>query len=268
MSISVASLDLALRQLRQRRPLVHAISNLVSLTPVANALLALGATPVMAHAEVEVAEITGAADALLLNLGTLEPAREAAMQRALARAAARAIPVVLDPVGVGASEYRRAVALALLQQAPVTLIRGNASEIRALAGETATARGVDSLEASTAALAAARELAARHARVVVVSGTRDLLIHREAELAVANGHPLMARVTAMGCIASALCAAFAAVDPQPLRAAAHAMACMGLAGELAMQEAVGPGSLAVGFVDALYALEGPRLAGLRAAPLG
>ena len=254
-----------LKQLREDRPLVHVISNLVAMTPVANALLAVGAAPIMAHAEVEVAEITAAADALVINLGTFEPTREGAIRRAMAQAADLGRPIILDPVGVAASTPRRVLALDLLATTPVSVLRGNAAEIRALAGETSTDRGVDSRAASDTALAAARCLGEN--RVVVVSGKRDLLVSRHRSLAVNNGHPLMSRVTAMGCIASALCGAFAAVESDPLRACAAAMATMGLAGERAGIDAVGPGSLAVGFVDALYGLAHGDLTRLRITPL-
>lgn len=248
-----------LRAVRERAPLVHNVTNLVVMQQTANALLALGASPIMAHAEGELDELLGFAAALVLNIGTLDPPWVAAMERALACAAARSLPVVLDPVGAGASRLRTDTALRLLRQGGVTLLRGNASEILALAGAAGATKGVDSTHAADAARDAARALARTYGCAVAVSGSVDHCIDRTREVRVANGVALMTRVTGMGCTASALCGAFAAVQPDPLRAAVDAMAVMGVAGEMAYGAAQGPGSLATGFFDALYRIDRAEL---------
>ena len=250
--------DLAL--VRERAPLVHNVTNLVVMQQTANALLALGASPIMAHAESELDELLGFAGALVLNIGTLDPQWIAAMHHALRVAAARSLPVVLDPVGAGASRLRTATAIDLLERGGVTLLRGNASEIMALAGAAGGTKGVDSTQSSTAARGAARALATRFGCAVVVSGAVDRCIDATREVCVHNGVAMMTRITGMGCTASALCGAFAAVQPDRLRAAVGAMAVMGIAGEIAHAAARGPGTMAAGFLDALHAVDRAELA--------
>jgi hydroxyethylthiazole kinase len=238
-------------KLRAAAPLVHNITNYVVMNTTANALLALGASPVMAHAIDEVDELVAVAGALVLNIGTLSPPWIKAMVRAGQAAVRRGCPIVLDPVGVGATALRTATALRLLREAPPTIIRGNASEIRALCGENHGPKGVESRHAAAEALAAAQELSRAQGCVVSVSGEVDLIVEGDSVIRVANGHPMMPRVTGLGCTATAVTAAFAAVSPTPLRAAVHGMAIMGVAGELAGEQAAGPGSFQVAFLDAL-----------------
>jgi hydroxyethylthiazole kinase len=220
----------------------------------ANALLALGASPVMAHAPEEVAEFAGMARALVLNIGTLSASWIDSMFRAGSAARAAGRPIVLDPVGAGATPFRTTTARRLLAELQPAIVRGNASEIRALGADEHGTKGVDSTHDAADALAHARMLADRHNVVVTVSGPTDYIVSGDAVLRVANGHPLMPRVTGLGCTATALCAAFAAVNPEPLEAAAHAMAVMGIAGEIAGAHASGPGTFLVRFIDALYTL--------------
>lgn len=248
-----------LHAVRERRPLVHSITNLVVMQQTANALLAIGASPIMAHAEGELDELLAYAAALVLNIGTLDPQWISAMDRALAIAGGRALPVVLDPVGAGASRLRTETALRLLGTGAVTVLRGNASEVLALAGAGASGKGVDSTQASDTARDAARDLALRYDCAVVVSGATDHCLDRMRAVRVHNGTPLMARITGMGCTASALCGAFCAVQPDPLRAAVGAMAVMGIAGERAARASRGPGTMAPRFIDALYTLDVPEL---------
>jgi len=243
-----------IEKIRATRPLVHNITNYVVMNTTANALLALGASPVMAHAAEEVEEMAGLAAALVLNIGTLSGPWIEAMKIAARAARKKGIPIVLDPVGAGATRFRTAAALDLLVAAGPAIVRGNASEIRALAAGLGETRGVESRHGSEEALEAARELAARHGTVISVSGAVDLIVGEGSMARIANGHSLMAAVTGMGCAASALTGAFAAVNPSPLRAAAQAMAVMGIAGEIAAVPAAGPGSFQVNFLDALYAL--------------
>jgi hydroxyethylthiazole kinase len=243
-----------LRRIRGEAPLVHNITNFVVMSSTANALLAVGASPVMAHALEEVEEMVGLARALVLNIGTLSPSWVDAMVLAGRRARGRGVPVVLDPVGVGATTFRTMSARRLLEEVRPTIVRGNASEIRALAGEAQSTKGVDSTETSDAALAAARALVERGS-VVTVSGEVDVVMDGQGRVRVANGHPLMTRVTGMGCAASALTAAFASVNPSAIEAAAHAMIVMGVAGEIAAGHAAGPGSFWVHWLDAVSALD-------------
>lgn len=243
----------AVEAIRARQPLVHNITNFVVMNSTANALLALGASPVMAHAEEEMADMVGIASALVLNIGTLSPAWLASMAKAAGCAAARGIPIVLDPVGAGATPYRTQAVLDLMKTARPAILRGNASEILAVAGTGARTRGVDSASAAQDAVAAARDLHAELGSVVCISGAVDYVVGARV-VAIHNGHPMMPKVTGLGCTASALCGAFAAVTPDPLLAAAQAMAVMGVAGEMAAEAAAGPGSLQVAFLDALYRL--------------
>ena len=181
------------------------------------------------------------------------------MHIAAATAEAAGKPIVLDPVGVGATTLRNKTAAALLQQYKPKIVRGNASEIKALAGEAATTKGVDATDTTEAALDAARSIAAATGGAVVVSGATDYIVSNGGEVALQNGHSLMAKVTGMGCTASALCGAFAAVVPSPAEAAFAAMAVMGVAGEIAAEKAAGPGSLQLHLLDCLYNLIADQL---------
>ncbi|MBK8793798.1 MAG: hydroxyethylthiazole kinase [Holophaga sp.] len=245
---------MAIERIRDVSPVIHNITNYVVMNTTANALLALGASPVMAHAEEEVVDMVQIASALVINLGTLSKTWVAAMFTAAAQAAKQGIPIVLDPVGAGASQYRTDTARELVSATPPTIIRGNASEIMALCGEQIRTKGVDSTEKSRDAVTAAQTLHASLGSVVCVSGETDYIVGGQKTFRVRNGHPLMTRVTGLGCTATALCGAFAAVTPDPAKAAAQAMTVMGIAGEIAAEMAVGPGTLQVHFLDALYRL--------------
>jgi len=244
-----------LSAVRAARPLVHNITNYVVMNSTANALLALGASPAMVHAAEEVEAFADLAQALVINIGTLSPPWVAAMKLAAARAVASGRPWVLDPVGAGATAYRSAVADDLARRRPA-VVRGNASEILSLAGAAAeTTRGVDSTQAAEAALEAARTLARRSGAIVAVTGAVDYVTDGERTAACHNGHPLMTRVTGMGCTASALVGACLAVEPDPLTAALHGLAILGIAGELAAEHASGPGTLQIDLYDVLANLD-------------
>lgn len=244
-----------LQAVRATRPLVHCITNFVSMEVSANALLAAGASPAMVHAEEEVEDFQAVANALVVNIGTLSPAWVRAMEKAASRAQALGKPWVLDPVAVGATPYRTRMAAELAQARP-TVIRANASEVLALAGAASgPTRGVDSSHGAEDALAAARELARVLRSVVAVTGEVDHVTDGERVLRVANGDPLMPRVTALGCALSALVGAFLAVEADPLEATASALAVFGLAGERAAARAQGPGTLRVLIMDELWNLD-------------
>lgn len=244
---------------RRHAPVVHNITNYVVMNSTANALLCLGASPVMAHAEAEVADMVDIAGALVINIGTLSPPWVHAMHIAMRRASERGVPIVFDPVGVGATAYRTQTAHELIADVAPTIIRGNASEINALVAAGATTKGVDSVDESASAVEAAAKLHDSHGSTVAVTGVTDYIVGGPEPLRIDNGHPLMSRVTGLGCTASALCGAMAAVDDEPWRAAACAVAVSGICGELAAGEAGGPGSLQVALLDALHGLTADQI---------
>jgi len=235
---------------------VHQITNYVVMNETANATLALGALPVMAHAVEEVEEMAGIASALVLNIGTLSERWVDAMLLAGRAATARKIPIVLDPVGAGATAYRTATARQLLDAIGVTVLRGNAGEVATLVGAEAEVRGVESMAVGVEPAELAREAARRLGVIASVTGPVDHVSDGERVLAVANGHELLAAVTGTGCMSSALTGCFLAGKPeQPLEAAAEALAAFGVAAEDAAATAEGPGTFHVQLYDALYALD-------------
>ena len=243
-----------LSAVRERAPLVHNITNFVVMNVSANALLALGASPIMAHSTDELEDLIGIASALVLNIGTLDAAWIRSMHEAASHATKRGIPVILDPVGAGASRLRTETALNLVKTARPAIIRGNASEIMALAGASGATKGVDSAFGTAAAEESARDLALSSGSVVVASGAVDLVTDGHAVLRLGGGSPLTPRITGMGCSATGLLGAFAAVANSPFAAAADGMAVMKVAAELAAEKAHGPGTLALHFLDALHNL--------------
>lgn len=245
---------------RERAPLVHSITNLVVINFNANVLLAAGASPVMAHAHEEVRDMVGIAQALVLNIGTLDAYWVDSMKLALAAATQRGIPTVLDPVGAGATLYRNQALEELLAVAAPSVIRGNGSEIMSTAGAAIKTRGVDSSAAAGDALGAAQALAQRTGGTVCVSGAVDhILDARQRWARLSNGHVWMTKITGVGCSATALVGAFCAVQPDTWRATTAAMAYLGVVGEVAAEQAqargLGVGSMAVGLLDALQLLD-------------
>lgn len=245
---------------RERAPLVHNITNLVAINFNANVLLAAGASPVMAHAHEEVADMAGIAQALVLNIGTLDPYWIESMRLALAAASSRGIPVVLDPVGAGATPYRNKSIELLLNTALPTVVRGNGSEIMSVAGAAVQTRGVDSSAGANDALSAAQALVQRTQGVVCVSGQTDHILDSQRRWArLSNGHAWMTKITGVGCSATALVGAFCAVQPDAWRATVAAMALLGVAGEAAaekvMARAGGVGSLQMALLDELQLLD-------------
>lgn len=220
---------------RAQTPLVHSVTNFVVTQFNANVLLATGASPVMAHAIEEVADMASIASAVVVNIGTLDSHWVPSMRLALETAHRLGKPSVLDPVGAGATRYRNEVLAMLVRERPV-LIRGNASEIMSLAGAAGATKGVDSTASTDAALDSARALCRDLGAVVCVSGAEDHVIAPDGRwVSLANGHPWMTRVTGVGCSATALIGAFAGVQPDPWRACVSAMAFWGVVGERAAQ---------------------------------
>jgi hydroxyethylthiazole kinase len=259
-----ADIARTLAAIRQRAPLVHNITNAVVTNFTANVLLAIGASPAMVDGTDEVQEFVLRCDSLVINLGTMSAERAAAMRLAVGAADAAGKPWVLDPVAVGVLGYRTRLAHDLLSEAPAA-IRGNASEILSLTGEDAPGRpagghGVDASASSESARQAARALADETGAIVAVTGATDYVTDGTRMLAIANGHPMMTRVTGMGCSATAIVGACLAVEPDRLAATLHGLAIIAVAGEIAASRARGPGSLAMELLDALHALDETTLA--------
>jgi hydroxyethylthiazole kinase len=258
-----------LRGITARPPLVHCLTNIVVAGFTANVLLALGASPAMVENAEEAAPFAAVSGAVLVNLGTLSNERAQAMRLAASSAREHGVPWVLDPVAVGALAHRTALAVELLEARPA-VIRGNGSEIQALAaaagvapGGSAGGRGVDSLASSDDAVEAAGALAAARSCVVAVSGATDYITDGTRTVAVGGGHPMMTRVTGMGCALGAVIAAATAGDEDPLAAAAGASAVFAVAGEQAAAGVAGPGSFAVAFLDLLATMAGGAGPGTR-----
>lgn len=249
-------LSAAIAAVRSKSPLVHSITNYVVMNNSANALLAIGASPVMAHWKEEMDEMTAIAGALVINIGTLDAEWIEGMKAAGVAASRRGIPIVLDPVGAGATSQRTAAAWEIINLCHPTIIRGNGSEIMALVDANVRSKGVDSSASSDDALAAAQALAMETGAVVVISGEIDYITDGKKVFTVEGGSPVMTKVTGMGCTSTALVGAFAAVESDAMVAATAAMAVMSLAGERATALARGNGSMQMHFLDELYNLSG------------
>ncbi|MBU0734001.1 MAG: hydroxyethylthiazole kinase [Proteobacteria bacterium] len=244
-----------LKAIRAKKPLIHNITNYVVMNYTANALLACGASPVMAHAPEEVEEMVSFAGALVLNIGTLTKTWVDAMLIAGKKANKLNVPIVLDPVGSGATRLRTESAKQLINELSVSVIRGNASEVLSLAREGSRTKGVDSIhsveEAENAALVLAKELNT----TLAITGPIDLITDGERIFRVLNGHELMGFVTGTGCTATALIGAFLSVDRDPVSATATALAYFGLAGEIGAAVSKGPGSFQIALLDALFGMD-------------
>ncbi len=241
-----------LAQMRARAPLVQNITNYVAMNVMANIMLAIGASPAMAHARDEAGEFAGLADALSVNIGTLDPDWVISMEEAARVMLHAGKPWVLDPVAVGATALRRDAGARLLALKP-TIIRGNATEIIALAGAEAAGKGADTADAVSDAEEAAQALARQTGGVVAVTGEVDYVTDGDTAYRIAGGHALMPRITVLGCSLTGVVAAFA-VDQSALEATVAALATYAVAGEMAGEVAKGPASFQVAFIDALHAL--------------
>jgi hydroxyethylthiazole kinase len=257
--VTAIDLSSALFTLRARAPLVHNITNFVAMNTTANALLAVGASPAMVHALEEVADFAPIANALVVNVGTLSPDWVEAMVRATEAANAGGVPWVFDPVAVGATPLRREAGRRLMALKPA-VVRGNGSEIIALAGEVSAGKGVDSTASSDAARSAAIALARASGAIVAVTGKIDYVTDGERTVTIDNGDVMLTRVTATGCAVTALVGAYLGAGLKPLEAAVAGLATMGVAGEIAAAKSAGPGSFQVALFDALAALDGATLA--------
>jgi hydroxyethylthiazole kinase len=247
-----------LAAIRERKPLVHQITNFVVMNETANATLALGALPVMAHALQEVEEMASASSALVLNIGTLSDEWVEAMLAAGQAATLAGVPIVLDPVGAGATRYRTETSKRLLAELDVTIVRGNAAEIATLGGRQAEIRGVESVGADGGP-ELAREAARLLGCVAAVTGPVDHVSDGQTTHAVSNGHELLGTVTGTGCMSTAITGCFAGVRSDALAAATEALVAFGVAGEDAAKKANGPGSFHVALYDALHGLDSKKL---------
>lgn len=250
--INTESLIRDLNLIRKQSPLIHNITNYVVMNNTANALLAMGASPVMAHSVDEVAEMANISSSLVINIGTLDALWVEAMLIAGKTALNKSTPIVFDPVGAGATSYRSKVCKQLIEECKPSIIRGNASEIIALSDTQAQTKGVDSTNTSGFALDSAKTLACNTKAIVVISGEIDYITDGTTDETVKNGNPMMAKVTGMGCTATAVVAAFAAINKNILEAATHGMSVMGICGEVAAAHSKGNGSLQVNFLDTLF----------------
>jgi hydroxyethylthiazole kinase len=251
-------------RVRSQRPLIHHITNFVVTNVTANITLCMGALPVMAHAPQEVEEMVGSASARVLNLGTLWPEQVEAMLLAGRRANQRGIPIVLDPVGVGATRLRTESAQRFLEELSISIVRGNLAEIATLAGMEAKIRGVESVGSTGDAALTASQFAKKFGCVAAVTGPIDVVTDGARLIRVRNGHAMMATVTGTGCMATSVVAACAAVEKDAVVATVAALATYGLADEFAAEKAQGPGTFQVHLFDSVAALrkEAPR-AGMR-----
>lgn len=256
--METAALQAAREALRTTAPLVHCLTNTVVQTITANALLAAGAAPAMVDAPQEAGEFAAVASAVLVNVGTVHERTAEAMRLAARAAGGAGTPWVLDPVAVGGLPYRTALARELLELRP-SVVRGNASEVLALAGAGAGGRGVDSTAGAEEAADAAAELARRTGGVVAVSGPVDVITDGSRTVRVGGGSALLTRTTGAGCALGALVAAYLAVTDDPLTGTTAAHAHVALAAEIAADLADGPGTFAPQWLDALDALDGDAL---------
>lgn len=248
--ISSSRIDSDLDLIRKVNPIIHNITNWVAMATSANVLLAIGASPIMAHARHELIDISQLSQALVINIGTLDEAWISSIETAHQNAIVQKIPIVFDPVGAGASQYRTQTAKNVLARG-VNVLRGNASEIIALACDDAKPKGVDAHHDSMDAISAARALSIRYHCVVVVSGAIDIIVDKEKKIFNHHGTSLFTKVTAMGCSVTALIGAFTAINSDYFLAALHAMVAFTMAGEIAATHTRGPGSFYPELLDAL-----------------
>ena len=243
-----------LSAIRAQKPLIHNITNYVVMNYTANALLAMGASPVMAHAQNEVEDMVAFAAALVLNIGTLTDDWVFSMIKAGRKASEQQTPVILDPVGSGATPLRTDSSKKIIEETRISVIRGNASEILSLRHAASKTKGVDAIHSVEEAAKTATVLAQELDTTLAITGPVDLITDGDRVIRVKNGHPLMGYVTGTGCTATVTIAAFLAVDDDPVSATATALAYFGLAGEVAGQNATAPGSFMIQMIDALYTI--------------
>jgi hydroxyethylthiazole kinase len=247
--------SVALEKVRREKPLVHHLTNWVTIYDCANIVKVFGASPVMAHAKEEAAEMAGIASSLVLNIGTLTVELVEAMLLAAKAANRKGIPVVLDVCGAGATKLRDDMCFKILDEAKVTIIKGNASEIARIAGESVQTKGVDAAEVEKNLQDIAKGLARKRSCTVVITGEEDIVADAERVVRVRNGHAMMANIVGTGCMATSVIGTFAAVEEDPVAASVAGLVCYEVAAELAARSAKGPGSFKELMFDAVFNLD-------------
>ncbi|MCX5779004.1 MAG: hydroxyethylthiazole kinase [Elusimicrobia bacterium] len=244
-----------LARVREQKPVVHHLTNGVTIYDCANVVKVFGASPVMAHAPEEVADMAQIASALVLNIGTLTVSFVEAMKIAAKSANKKGIPVILDVCGAGATKLRDDKCRELIEGVRIDIIKGNASEIARIAGENVHTKGVDATDVGKDLIIIARGLARQKKCTVVITGKEDIVTDGETVFIVKNGHPLMACVVGTGCMAASVIGTFAAVEKNYAVAVAAGLACYEIAAELAASTAAGPGSFKELLFDKIYSLD-------------
>ncbi|HQT44856.1 MAG TPA: hydroxyethylthiazole kinase [Candidatus Micrarchaeota archaeon] len=244
-----------LAKVREKKPLVHHITNWVTIYDCANVVRAFGALPVMAHAKEEAADMAGISSALVLNIGTLTTDLIDSMLLAGKKANSASIPVVLDAVGAGATKFRSDETRRLLDKLEINVLKGNAGEMASIAGIKAEVRGVESISAGAKPEDICRQIAKDFGCTAVITGKTDVCASKSGVYFVENGHQMMGTVVGTGCMATSVIGAFCAVEKDYALASAHALSCYGIAGELAALKSNGPGSFKTNFYDEIYALD-------------
>lgn len=250
----VNAMHTLVKRIKDDNPLILNVTNYVSMNFVANGLLSIGASPVMSHAEEELDELIALSKAVVINPGTLNPLFVARCERACRAANQRGVPVILDPVGAGATRYRTDTCLRLMTDYQIAIIRGNASEILALSGQTGGTKGVDSVAGSEEAVLGATALSRQYLATVVVSGKKDLVTDGDALFFSERGSALMPMITGTGCLLTAVIGAFHTVEKNRAAAAHAAVEFYGMCGEKAEKQSAGPGTFRAHFLDALHAM--------------
>jgi hydroxyethylthiazole kinase len=259
--MNLSNIAATLQKVRQMNPLVHNITNVVVTNFTANGLLALGASPVMAYAKEEVADMARIAGALVLNIGTLNETEIAAMVIAGKSANEHGVPVIFDPVGAGATTYRTETARKIVEEVNVSIIRGNAAEIANVIGEHWKIKGVDAGEGNGDVVALAKKAAQQLETIVVITGKDDVITDGDTTYIVHNGHPMLTKVTGTGCLLTSVIGAFAAVEKDLLFASISALVSYGVAAEIAAAKKgeEGPGSFQVEFLNQLAKVAAPEI---------
>jgi hydroxyethylthiazole kinase len=248
--------SVCLNRVRTEKPLIHHLTNWVTIYDCANIVKVFGASPVMAHASEEVADMAGIANALVLNIGTLTSDFVQSMILAGKGANKKGIPVVLDVCGAGATKFRDDKCFDLLDSVRVSIIKGNSSEIASIAGERVSTKGVDASAVDRDLLDIARDLATKRSSTVVITGKEDIVADSSRAVLVKNGHPMMANIVGTGCMATSVIGTFAAVEKDLVAASVAGLVCYEVAAELAAEKALGPGSFKERLFDAVYNLDG------------
>jgi len=252
-----------LRAVREKQPLVHHLTNWVTIYDCAQVVKSFGASPVMAHAPEEARDMAGIASALVLNIGTLTTELVQSMKLASDAAKKKGIPVVLDVCGAGATPFRDRMSSELIETGSISIIKGNASEIARVAGLEVRTRGVDATAVGENLAEVAAGLASLRNCVVVITGAEDIVAGKNELYRVKNGHPLMGRVVGTGCMAASVIGAFAAVSPDnQAKGAAAGLCCYEVAAEKAVKHGAGPGAFTAALFDAIDTLSAEEVAAM------